>query len=721
MEDGAAPMPPKKSNGRKKAPPVSLASSSSSQTSADEEKKSDGVGPSIPISDAVLDDDLVEKKYHAVRSSDELAVAATSSAAAAITPRSSTIQSNMSLSKKSSQNKSTMAMVKLRIWDPASPSKQFKFITATNILLSANYDKTSSYKQFEQKRTLSIVNEADECEFDSLNGRLGKSNSEKEQGRRRPGDEENQLSLEVGNLVGIHLKATKTSASSKSNLATNSQNLEWKVGNSIQLLHSLNLIPLHKNGLERLLYQIESNHPSLRELILDGMMITTTNPKSLSSHQQPPSLSTSHFEILIEAIGKNSSIKKCSLRYSNANDEIASLFALCLVDNKTMTTLSLKGNDLTSTAAKNFYSVLRSENSTLRVLDLSENDLIDNDVLETLDLFMEQRCVKQMMLAKRMKKKERGVLSGEDGEDEEDCEDDVDYRFGSGGVVGGRGTRGNTVDVTVVCHPGIIDGSFFELQSSGGDFHIMKNSIGSYPQNVETGSEEEGRRYAGGSVCSDITGIGDSVMFPLPSSSRPNSRRNFFDPNYRMTVAPSQASSDSDNSQRQRATTTLNERNNTLFSPSSQYSQSSASTRSRTQSNSDYSDSKAHELEIRRQLATKGQAIGAYAMDVEAPNRQEVRGRRSRVGRTESQRRARLLELSGGDGAANVTGDGGDIIDADIERMEDYEYRNLPMYQKAFGKIGLSGEDKKIERIICFVFSFCCLLLLVTIIMYVAR
>jgi len=120
--------------------------------------------------------------------------------------------------------------------------------------------------------------------------------------------------------------------------------------------------------------------------------------------------------------------------------------------------------------------------------------------------------------------------------------------------------------------------------------------------------------------------------------------------------------------------------------------------------------------------------VGAYAIDDEAPHRQEVRGRRTRVSRTESQRRARLSELSGVAPPAaaaattmNSITEGGDIVEADIERMEEYEYRNLSMLDKFFYRIGLDGEDNKTERVICLTFGVCILVLLVAIILYAVQ
>lgn len=95
------------------------------------------------------------------------------------------------------------------------------------------------------------------------------------------------------------------------------------------------------------------------------------------------------------------------------------------------------------------------------------------------------------------------------------------------------------------------------------------------------------------------------------------------------------------------------------------------------------------------------------------------------VSRTESQRSARLLELSGN--APPSTGRGvfndvakEEIVGADTERIDKYEYRNLSMYHKVFHRIGLDGEEKKVDRAICLTFGVCALVLLVAMILYFA-
>lgn len=66
----------------------------------------------------------------------------------------------------------------------------------------------------------------------------------------------------------------------------------------------------------------------------------------------------------------------------------------------------------------------------------------------------------------------------------------------------------------------------------------------------------------------------------------------------------------------------------------------------------DYMDEKAGEREMRRALATSGGAVGVYHIDEAAPSRQNRSGgaRQNRMGRSESQRLARLAQLDGSDG-----------------------------------------------------------------------
>eukprot|EP00984_Skeletonema_dohrnii_P007834 scaffold2896_cov76-Skeletonema_dohrnii-CCMP3373.AAC.1 len=123
----------------------------SSQLAYAEEKKSDtpnnSVGSSNVLGDAVMSD---EHDNGSDEQQEFIDAETTNSTASMITPQSSNLHdesqtindsstavtiNNANANEQQQPTKSTMAMVKLRVWDPAAPSKQFKFITATTVLL----------------------------------------------------------------------------------------------------------------------------------------------------------------------------------------------------------------------------------------------------------------------------------------------------------------------------------------------------------------------------------------------------------------------------------------------------------------------------------------------------------------------------------------------------------------------------------------------------------
>lgn len=162
---------------------------------------------------------------------------------------------------------------------------------------------------------------------------------------------------------------------------------ELKAGQSVSL-HGINLLPLA--NLSDLHLRIENDHPNLRELTLGGL------PRG--------AFATEEYELVFEALGSNTSIGRLSMRRSCVDDDLASLFALALVDNAALTQLDLGGNDMTTVSGKNFYSVLKKNNDTLRMLDLSDNPGIDDDVEEALDRFMEQRALKRTLTNKQRRR-----------------------------------------------------------------------------------------------------------------------------------------------------------------------------------------------------------------------------------------------------------------------------------------------------------------------------
>lgn len=286
----------------------------------------------------------------------------------------------------------TVALVKLRVWDPAQPNKQWKCMTATKIIVTpldmeeasgdndaqvvANIDRRKS-----MTKRLSIVKEEPEIPpyrgesyYDSGEGnaleRICKgalsdggenadANNEHDvplmEGGIQGLDLESRGGLRVGTLVGIHIRtSSNTSISSNnkqhgntsvasmnssinSNYSSNSDSLkktrDWKIGNAINI-HAVNLLPLPQ--LSTLHTQMVNNHSSIRELVLDGL--------------PPAALAMEEAELLLDALGTNTSVKRLSMRYSHVENTIASMFALALVDNTSLTQLSLEGNQMTTVA-----------------------------------------------------------------------------------------------------------------------------------------------------------------------------------------------------------------------------------------------------------------------------------------------------------------------------------------------------------------------------------
>ena len=250
---------------------------------------------------------------------------------------------------------------------------------------------------------------------------------------------------------------TSSGMSTASSVASNAyslrKNFDWKVGISINL-HKVTMMSIA--SLSCLHYQIETNSSLLKELVMDGL--------------PPNTLALQEAELLFEALGTNTSIKRLSMRYAHVDDDLGSLFALALVDNTSMTQLSLEGNHMTNVSAKNFYSVLKKNNETLRLLDLSENPMIDEDVTMALDQFMEQRSLKRTLTnkAEKAKRAARGLPVDSDLDQEAD----------------GGGGEGNDL-VTVVCVQGVIDA----IES--GDVDSLRSSSRSKQQQQQQGQPRD--------------------------------------------------------------------------------------------------------------------------------------------------------------------------------------------------------------------------------------
>ena len=160
-------------------------------------------------------------------------------------------------------------------------------------------------------------------------------------------------------------------------------------------------------------------------------------------------------------------------------------------------------------------------------------------------------------------------------------------------------------------------------------------------------------------------------------------------------------------------------------------------------SQQDYMDPKAREREIRDRLARSGGAIGAYHMDEVAPQRQNRSGgaRRGRMGRSASQRAARLAEIEGSGGGGGggptrassrnlINGGMGDeeVLNADIERADDYSAMEMTqitltnkIFNKHFASFGLNDRDAGFDRKICIFLVVLALALLIMVIILATR
>ena len=434
----------------------------------------------------------------------------------------------------------------------------------------------------------------------------------------------------------------------------------------------------------------------------------------------PSSLPLEEAELIFEALGSNTSVKRLSMRYSNVEDGLASLFALALVDNTTITHLSLEGNEMTNVSAKNFYSVLKKNNETLRLLDLSKNP-IDEDVEQALDQFMEQRALKRTLTnkAEKAKRAARGMPPDSNLDDDDDEGDDI---------------------LTLVCPQSVIDG---ELQSGEGnntqdtypgrqspqDEYISSESLDAsdrakplpgesfrdYMLRMDQVKEKDNRspeylsklmnesmrereafeNYGNNPhlICQHPNPSGNvsTAGSSISSRSAPKTYSTLFDPQGEpqrrgaendgiITLSSNNVAASPGPSKRNPGAQAINPSPH----PYHNTQVSTGSNPSLQISEEDYRNDKADERAIRRQLATEG-AIGAFHMDEAAPSRQNRAagggGRRGRMGRTESQRRARLAELQGGGGGgAAAAARDAEVYDADvdIERADDDSYlRNM--------------------------------------------
>lgn len=734
------------------------------------------------------------------------------------------------------------ALVRMRVWDPATPRVQWRCEASAAVALQACPRKGTgtastdggpggeelkredtpdprslSRPRGEEKRLSTVREEPEkpphrgESYFDDGDANVLK-NACLAAVRDEVGERER---LEAGALVGMRLRplaatqqlSGEVSAASATSFSPRRE-FEWKAGQEVYVCRA-NFLPLSK--LSELHFRIETDHASLRELVMDGL--------------PPQSLALEEAELIFEALGSNASIRRLSMRYSNVDDDLASLLALALVDNVTLTQLSLVGNSLTNVSAKNFYSVLKKNNETLRMLDLNGNPDIEKDVEQALEQFMGQRELKRTLTnkAEKARRAARGMPPDENLDDNGDevpgdgqvtvvipqdtlvknCDgmelqykrnDDHDINDDSSMTAKPRlgenfrdfmrrmdEAKESNLDSSSynrqLMHQSYTEREAFDNFSGVGSFVeqgqqqqvpyplVRKNKVvqeapgeHSQPQigsNESTGSSITTLTHTQSGNVEDVitttSNRNDDPGSPLKPAGEQRTRastpwrmnaielqesagddrvtksnrvnylprqidtieyRESFDhdarrfrPQGQIDTVEAQESADPTDRRilQNRALSNKNVQQSALPTQSgavtyhptqasepshSAASFSGASNPSLEISENDFIDAKARERDIRRMLATEAGAVGAYHINEAAPARQNRSsgrgGRRSRGGRTESQRMRRLRELEGsGDGgrshcgmgtAALASTAGADdevILDANIDRTDD--------------------------------------------------
>ena len=707
------------------------------------------------------------------------------------------------------------AMIKLRVWEPAHPHNRGKTMVATTVQLPANMisiagggpqhesgnsSRNISTQQIDPVLLSSVKEEPDkpstrgDSYFDALENvgfsLLGQSTIDINDGRQiMPHHEQ----LKVGSKIAIRSSSADvvSQGSGMSVLSSASMGMKrpasWKVGNSAHL-QPVQMLSIERfSGLRDLRFQIKHNSPNLHELVLDGL--------------PPNSINLLDFESLMEALGQNESVKRLSMRNSNVTDEMASSLALALVTNTNLTQLSLEDNLLTNESAKNLYMVLNQNNSTLRLLDLTGNRRMDDDTIEAMDHFMEQRALKRTLRneADKALRAAGGMLPDSTLEDNIDaarglvtvvCFDgnfesdeglskkrrakldslvgdrtndqrvyesatserniNVSYKPFSGEHSRDYTTRMNAQEFQTerdMSYRQSRPGAFSSSVDSSFDKRFVRKKSGEYRSSPYRQLDERRNMIAFDSAYSVNSSISSR------STSRPNAYVTDLDPRKRQQFDESdnlRQMTDRGTARPVAFANTTAETSHPSKSEGEKYEALSAhryastptlTTRHGAQSvcapprrftldisGADYIDTdKTNEIELRRQLATEGGAIGAYQINEVAPSRQNRlsgnssgRGaRRGRVGRSESARMRRLAEIQGSDASGNGSTainasnntagpisveDGNEgVFDAEIQRADEFERsRRESVYSKSLRSLGLDDEEGTLtDRIVC--------------------
>ena len=517
-----------------------------------------------------------------------------------------------------------LAVIQLRTWDPATPQSTHAVVTCTaNVSYDDGMLATTSRKQMNKK--LSLISEGDEEAFfeeetmlleDTVDDSFrsteqqhdhhhvqlslspiataaakvnGGSTTASLDIRVKDGNEGNTVC--AGSYIGIHLQQQQPPSS----MSSSSHQITWNVDDTISIQHKINLIP--HTDLQRIIHLMENNHSSVQTLILDGL--------------SPSTFTTERAQAFAIALGeRNTTVQNLSIRNSHVNDTIANLLALALVQNTTLERFSLEGNnELTSVAAKNFFGAIqrRDGNTTLRYLNLRNNPMVDGELLEAMDQFMEQRELRRRLLLGNRDNKKRG-RSGLNN----DVVVNDEPKFDS---------------VTVVCHETILDGTFdadtISLETSA---EIPELKVDMTP--LENESFMHYMQRMNPTTTQQKTSMRAMAATVLASQRlHAQSRRQVVDmerggSNHMDSTLPSSRES-------------------------SFTSRSSGPFRKNSSSSSTADDKKKHKYE------SNGQ-VGIHQINEAAPGRQRrSSARRSRSRMTESQRLARLSALTDGAGISS--------------------------------------------------------------------
>lgn len=579
------------------------------------------------------------------------------------------------------------AIIKIRAWDPATPQSSH-IITCTSDVCYENDDGGGAIVT--KLSPVSEVDEENQNKNDSLhrevNGPLSEGNTKQPlslssatKATYETDKAKNEIDndLLAGSYIGMHLPHNPSLSPSPT---------VWNINDTLCIQNNLNFIP--HTGIDRLIHLMESNHPAVQTIIMDGL--------------PTPTFTEGEAHKFATVLGEtNTNVQSLSIRNSNINDEIASMFATALLDNTTLKHFSLEGNQLTSEAAKKFFDVMRSRgNNTLEKLDLRNNPLVHEEILEAIDQFMEQREFRTKLLKKKQKR----------------AEDDSDGP--------------NLERVTIVCHEAILDGTYYDPNSiSLDDDDIPETpelnmsmtphadeSFTHYVQRIRPSAGRKSLRSAATTLLAsqrlhtqsirNLTGESANASSSIPSSTQ--------------SSVTSRSSAHSRNTQSRRNLIVETPNVESLV-PSSR--QSSFASRSSTHDSF-------LEQKRRNSLQADGQ-VGVHQVDEVAPGRQRrslAGSQRRRAPMTQSQRLARLSALTDGGTSTNTFGRSSTRVEEHMQSMVTLESAGVESYndnesrdQKraaSFSVFGLDDPELRVDCCACTCIICLTMVVLVMVVVY---